>query len=91
VDCLTRIAETLLKIFNSQAVLNCFLANILYNICRNIFSDDSGKLLTMKVIKECLNQHVQLESSRKIPQLAKYQPMYFAQKGNDRYSKEDED
>jgi hypothetical protein len=41
----------------------------------------------MKVIKDCLAQYSQLEGSKKIAQVAKQQPMYFVQKGNEKYSK----
>lgn len=74
--------------FNSHAVLNHFLANIIYKVAKRVFGDDSGKILVMKIIKDCLAQYAQLEGSKKIPQLAKHQPMYMVQKGNDKYSKE---
>jgi hypothetical protein len=45
----------------------------------------------MKVIKDCLVQYAQLEGSKKIAQVAKHQPMYFVQKGNEKYSKEEEE
>jgi hypothetical protein len=69
-------------------VLNTFLASLLYKLCVRVFDDESGKIFAMKIIKDCCYQYSQLEGSKKMAQVAKHQPMYFVQKGNEKYSKE---
>lgn len=58
--CLIKIGESLLKLFNSHAVLNNFLGNVLYKLCVRVFEEESGKIFAMKIIKECLSRYSQL-------------------------------
>ena len=81
-----RIAEIILKLFNSHAVLNSFLGPLIYKICRRGVQEDPGRILIMKVLRECLSQYVHLEGIKKVPEVAKKQPMYFVQKGNEKYN-----
>ncbi len=85
-----KIGEIILKLFNYHAVLNSYLGPVIFKICKRTFSDDSGKLFAMRVIRECLAQYSQLEGMKKIPEIAKKQPMYFVQKGNEKFSPEGE-
>lgn len=41
----------------------------------------------MKILKDLLAAYANIEGSKKIAQIAKHQPMYFVQKGNEKYSK----
>jgi hypothetical protein len=52
-----------------------------------VFEDENGKIFAMKIIKDCSYQYSKLEGSKKIAEIAKHQPMYFVQKGNEKYSK----
>jgi len=45
----------------------------------------------MRVMRESLNKYVHLEGAKKVPEVAKKQPMYFVQKGNEKYKSEEED
>jgi hypothetical protein len=47
--------------------------------------------LVAKIIKDGLNQFAQIEINKKIPQVAKNQPMYLVHKGNYNYNKEEDD
>jgi hypothetical protein len=38
-----------------------------------------------------MGQYVQLEGSKKMPEIARKQPMYFVQKGNEKYKPEEEE
>ena len=86
-----RIAEVLLRLFNGHAVLNAFLGPLIHKICRRGIPEDQGKILIMRVLRECLNQYVHLEGIKKVPEVTKKQPMYFVQKGNEKYKAEDEE
>lgn len=77
-----KIGEILIKIFNGNAVLNHFLGPIIFKIAKRTFSEDMGKQFATKALRECLTQYSQLEGSKKIPEVARKQPMYFVQKGN---------
>ena len=86
-----RIAETLLKLFSSSATLNHFLAPMIFGICRRLVGEDGGRTFIMKVVHDCLGQYAQLEGSQKMASIAKHQPMYFVQKGNEKFKKEEEE
>lgn len=50
----------MLKLFNSHAVLNLFLASLIYKLCVRIFDEENGKTFVMKAIKDCLDHYSQL-------------------------------
>ena len=85
-----KIGEITIKLFNGQPLLNAYLGPVIFKICKRTFEDDNGKLYAMRVVRECLAQYTQLEGMKKIPEIAKKQPMYLVQKGNEKYSPEEE-
>lgn len=52
---LAKIGEVILRIFNSHAVLNGYLAPLIYTIAKKIINNEIGHAFVLKVIKDTLH------------------------------------
>ena len=68
--------------FTYDAVNNYYLAPLIYKIAKKILDDELGQAFIKKIVKDSLSYFNTIESQKKIPQVAKPQPMYFNWKGN---------
>ena len=68
--------------FVHDTVANQYLGPMIYTVAKKTLEGEIGQNFIKRMIKEGLNQFSTLESQKKIPQVAKPQPMYFNWKGN---------
>lgn len=80
----------MLKIFNSHAVLNSYIAPLIYSIAKKTVDDEIGQAFITKAVKDCLHSYSVLETQKKNPKIAQPQPMYFNFKGNSEKLTEEE-
>ena len=71
-----------MSMYIHNPVANAYLAHLIFGIGKKVIDDEIGQAFIKKAVKDGLHAFTARETTKKIPQVGKPQPMYFAVKGN---------